>query len=168
MNPGDVVRMLSEIVDAFVPIIFEYDGIVDKYVGDSMLAVFGSPEPDNSQWENALRAALDMRAAFQKLREGRQVSRLPAFDVGISVHTGEVIHGFIGSAERTAYTVIGDTVNGASRYCDGAGPGEIVISKDVYKRVDHMVNVGPKTIHGKHADTEPDLEGYVVEDLKHR
>lgn len=166
MAPDDVVRMLNEMFDAFVPIIFEHDGVVDKYVGDSVLAVFGSPEPDNQQCEKAIRAAMEMQQAVRMLDEGRRVRRLPEFKVGISIHTGAVIHGFIGSAERTEYTVIGDTVNLASRYCDGADPGEIIISKDVYERVYRLVDVHPKTIKTKHSDTEPDLEGYVVHGIK--
>lgn len=166
MDPGDVVRMLNEMFDAFVPIIFEYDGIVDKYVGDSVLAVFGSPESDGSQWEKAVRSALEMQRAVKMLGEGRRVRRLPVFDVGIGIHTGPVIHGFIGSAERTEYTVIGDTVNRASRYCDGAGAGEIFISKSVYEHVYRLVQVHPKTIPTKHADLEPDMEGYIVKTLK--
>jgi class 3 adenylate cyclase len=166
MDPGSVVGMLNEMFDAFVPIVFEYGGIVDKFVGDSVLAVFGSPRPDDHQWEKAVKAALEMQQAIEKLSEGRKVRRLESFEVGISVHTGPVIHGFIGSAERMEYTVIGDTVNRASRYCDGAGPGEVVISRSVFERVYHMVEVEPKLIRTKHPDVEPDLKGYVIVNIK--
>lgn len=166
MHPDDVVRMLNEMFDAFVPIIFENDGIVDKYVGDAVLAVFGSPEKDEHQCEKAVRAALEMQKAVHKLSEGRKVRRLPVFTVGISVHTGEVIHGFIGSSEKLEYTVIGDTVNSASRHCDGADPGEVIISKSVYERIYHLVKVHPKIIRTKHPDTEPDLHAYIVTGLK--
>ncbi|MBW1752261.1 MAG: FHA domain-containing protein [Deltaproteobacteria bacterium] len=166
MEPDEVVRMLNEMFDAFVPIVFEHDGVVDKYVGDSVLAVFGSPEKDDDQCEKAVKAALEMQRAVRKLGEGRKVRRLPVFDVGISVHTGAVIHGFIGSAERLEYTVIGDTVNRASRYCDGAAAGEVVISQTVYERVYHLVNVQPKVIKTKHPEIETDLKAFVVKDLK--
>jgi class 3 adenylate cyclase len=62
--------------------------------------------------------------------------------------------------------VIGDTVNRAARYCDGAGPEEIVISKKVYERVYHIVEVDPVTIVTKHPDKEPDLEAYLVKGLR--
>ena len=166
MEPDEVVRMLNEMFDAFVPIVFEHDGVVDKYVGDSVLAVFGSPEKDDDQCEKAVKAALEMQQAVRKLGEGRKVRRLPVFDVGISVHTGAVIHGFIGSTERLEYTVIGDTVNRASRYCDGAAAGEVVISQTVYERVYHLVNVAPKVIRSKHPEIEPDLKAFVVKGLK--
>ncbi len=165
LSPQSVVRMLNEMFDAFVPIIFDHDGVVDKYIGDAVLAVFGSPEPDEQQWEKAVRAALTMQQAMDKLGEGWRVRRLPVFRVGIGIHSGEIIHGFIGPAERTEYTVIGDTVNRTSRYCNGAGPGEIIISPAVYERIYRLFNVEPRRIKTKHPDTEPTLEGYLVKGL---
>ncbi len=100
-----VVRMINEMFDALVPIIFEYDGVVNKFVGDSVLAVFGSPKPDDQQWEKAVRAALDMQNAIRMLGEGLRARWLPVFEIGISVQSGEVIHGFIGFRQRTEYTV---------------------------------------------------------------
>ena len=72
MEPDDVVRMLNEMFDAFVPIVFEYDGVVDKYVGDSVLAVFGSPEQDNQQWEKAVWAALEIAAGIKQTGRGKE------------------------------------------------------------------------------------------------
>lgn len=166
MDPDAVVRMINEMFDALVPIVFEFDGVVDKFVGDSVLAVFGSPEPDDQQWEKAVRAALEMQNAIRMLGEGRRARRLPVFEIGISVHSGEVIHGFIGSQQRTEYTIIGDAVNKASRFCDGAGPGEIIISEPVFEQVFDFVDVVPKSIKTKHADVEPDLKAYVVKGIR--
>jgi len=166
MDPDAVVRMINEMFDALVPIVFEFDGVVDKFVGDSVLAVFGSPEPDDQQWEKAIRAALEMQNAIRMLGEGRRARRLPVFDIGISVHSGAVIHGFIGSKQRTEYTIIGDAVNKASRFCDGAGPGEILISEPVFEQVFDFVDVVPKAIKTKHADIEPDLKAYVVKGIR--
>ena len=166
MDPDAVVRMINEMFDALVPIVFEFDGVVDKFVGDSVLAVFGSPEPDDQQWEKAVRAALEMQNAIRMLGEGRRARRLPVFDIGISVHSGAVIHGFIGSQQRTEYTIIGDAVNKASRFCDGAGPGEILISEPVFEQVFDFVDVVPKAIKTKHADIEPDLKAYVVKGIR--
>ena len=166
MGPDEVVGAINEMFDAFVPIISEFDGIVDKYVGDSVLAVFGSPERDPNQWEKAVQVAIRMQEAMHMLGEGRKIRRLPVFHVGIGIHTGAVIHGFIGSAERIEFTVIGDTVNRAARYCDGAGAGEIIISKEIYERVYHLIDVSPKRIVTKHPDVEPDLEAYVIEGLR--
>lgn len=166
MDPGETVRALNEMFDAFVPIITEFDGVVDKYVGDSVLAVFGSPEYDPDQWEKAVNASIKMQQAMRMIGEGRKARRLPIFQVGVGIHSGEVIHGFIGSAERIEFTVIGDTVNRAARFCDGAGPGEVVISKSVYEHVYNLVNVTPKTVVTKHPDREPDLKAYIVKGIK--
>ncbi|MBN1260996.1 MAG: GAF domain-containing protein [Anaerolineae bacterium] len=165
MPPASVVRMLNEMFDAFVPIVFEHDGIVDKYVGDALLAIFGRPVEDPEQWQKAVRAALEMQQAMQKLGEGWKVRRLPVFEVGIGIHSGEVIHGFIGSAGRMEYTVIGNTVNQAARYCDGAKRGEIVISSAVYEHVYRVVDVEAREIPPKHPG-EPDLKGYGVKGLR--
>jgi adenylate cyclase len=166
MDPGDVVEWLNEVFSICIPIIFRHNGTVDKYVGDSILAVFGSPEPDDRQWEHAVRASLDMQQAILAQSDKWQSRNLPVCQVGIGIHTGAVLHGFIGVAERMEYTVIGDTVNRAVRYCDGAGRGEVVISPAVYERVSDLVEVAPRTISTKHPEAEPDMAAYVIEALK--
>jgi adenylate cyclase len=164
MEPKEVMEMLNELFSVCIPIIFKYQGTVDKYIGDGILAVFGSPNPDpeGAQWENAVRAALEMQRATRKL--GQEWARLnrPVYQIGIGIHTGAVLQGFIGSQEQMEYTVIGDTVNRASRYCSGADRGEVVISPDVYKRVAGQIEVIQKTIISKHPETESDLEAYLV------
>jgi adenylate cyclase len=168
MEPNEVVYAINEMFDAFVPIISDLDGVVDKYVGDSVLAIFGSPEDDPHQWEKAVQAAVKMQEAMHMLGEGRKIRRLPVFEVGIGIHTGKVIHGFIGSSERIEFTVIGDTVNHAARFCDGAGPGQVVISKKVFERVYSIVEVDPVTIVTKHPEKEPNLQAYLVKRLREK
>jgi adenylate cyclase len=166
MEPNEVVEMLNELFGVCIPIIFKYNGTIDKYVGDAILAVFGSPDPDAHQWENAVKAALEMQEATQRLAENRQSRSLPVCSIGIGIHTGAVLHGFIGAEEHMEFTVIGDAVNRASRYCDGAGPGEVIISPAVFEHVAELVEAAPKTITSKHPDTEPDLESFMVQSLK--
>lgn len=164
MEPSSVMEMLNQLFGTCIPIVFKYNGTVDKYIGDGFLAVFGSPDPDpeGKQWENAVRAALEIQHAVRKLGLKWQKLNRPPYRLGIGIHTGAVLQGFIGSDEQMEYTVIGNTVNRASRYCNGAGPGEVVISPAVYKHVSNIVEVSPKTIDSKHPDTEEDLEAYVV------
>jgi adenylate cyclase len=166
MEPHDVVQMLNELFGVCIPIIFKYDGTVDKYVGDAILAVFGSPEPDEQQWEKAVQAALEMQTAIQSLGQTRQERGLPFCEVGIGIHTGAVLHGFIGAEEQMEYTVIGDAVNRASRYCDGAGPGETIISQAVLEHVTEWVEVEAKVVRTKHPETEADLTAYQVKGWK--
>jgi adenylate cyclase len=160
MEPELVVQALNDMFHDLTPIILKYNGTVDKYMGDAVLAVFGSPDPDVHQWESAVRAALEMQAVIDHLLSGRWKD-LPAFRIGIGIHTGPVIHGFIGAPERMEYTVIGSTINTASRYCAAAGAGEVLISPAVYARLHQYVEVDhpPREIETKH---EGILKAYLV------
>ncbi len=164
MEPGEVMDMLNQLFGVCIPIIFKYNGTVDKYIGDAILAVFGSPNPDpeGKQWEDAVRAAIEMQRAVRKLGRQWQAMGKPIFRMGIGIHSGAVLQGFIGSDEQMEYTVIGDTVNRATRYCSGAGPGEVVISPSVFKHVSGLIEVNHKIVPSKYPGNEPDLEAYLV------
>lgn len=160
MEPETVVEMLNDMFHDLTPIVLKHGGTVDKYMGDALLAVFGSPDPDERQWEHAARAALEMQTALKNLEMGRWKGKT-AFRAGIGIHTGSVIHGFIGAAERMEYTVIGSTINIASRYCSAAGPAEILISPEVYAHLHKFLEVAlpPREIETKH---EGKLKAYPV------
>ena len=119
MDPDEVVEMLNAYFARLIPIIFAHNGTVDKYVGDAILAVFGSPEPDVQHHEKAVRAAVGMQAAMREVNTERTARGLTICGIGIGVHCGQVLHGFIGALERMEFTVLGDAVNRAARYCDG-------------------------------------------------
>lgn len=153
MEPGEIVEMLNEYFAAEVPIIFDYNGTIDKFMGDAILVVFGSPEPDPKQYEHAVLAAVHMQAAVAKINQRRRADGLPCAEPGIGIHCGEVVHGFVGSSERMEYTVIGEVVNKAARYCSGAKKGEVLISPEVHEHVWRMVQIEPTTIETKHEGT---------------
>jgi class 3 adenylate cyclase len=92
-------------------IVFKHHGIVDKYLGDGFLAVFGAPVSSTSDADNAVSAALDMQASLNALNAGLQKTFGASLEVGIAVHTGEVVVGNIGFEKKMDYTVIGDAVN---------------------------------------------------------
>jgi len=160
LEPEEAVKMLNDMFQELTPIVLKHNGTVDKYIGDAVLAVFGSPDPDEKQWEHAVRAALEMQAAMNRLAAGAW-RMTTAFEIGIGIHTGPVIHGFIGAPERMDYTVIGATINLASRISDGAGPGEILISPDTYARLHDAVEVElpPRVLDTKH---EGQIKAYRV------
>ena len=163
MDPDDVVEMLNAYFAHLIPIIFAYNGTVDKYIGDAILAVFGSPEPDAQHHEKAVRAAAGMQAAMREVSVARTAQDLVTCNIGIGVHCGQVIHGFIGALERMEFTVIGDAVNRASRYCDGAPSGEVLLSPEVHARVWTVVQAEQATIATKH---EGNLVAYRLKGLK--
>lgn len=150
MDPDDTVEMLNEYFGVLVPIIFSYEGTIDKFMGDAILAVFGSPEPDPKQCEHAVRAAVEMQAAVQRVNQNRRARGLSCAELGIGIHFGEVVHGFVGTADRMEFTVIGDVVNKARRYCTGAAKGEILMSPEMHERVWQMVQIEQATIETKH------------------
>jgi adenylate cyclase len=153
MDSEEVVDMLNDYFSALVDVVFRFDGTVDKFIGDAMLVVFGSPEPDPRQHENAVRAALAMQVAIGAVTAARAARGQVTCAMGIGLHCGEVLHGFIGSNERMEFTVIGDAVNRAARYCEAAGPGEIVMSPQVHQWVWRMVQSEPVSVAIKHEGT---------------
>ncbi len=155
MEAEDIMDMLNNYFSSLVEQIFKYDGTIDKFVGDAILAVFGSPEPDPQQHEKAVRAAVAMQAKMKELNAQRAARGQVVCDIGIAVHCGEVAHGFIGSQERMEFTVIGDAVNRASRYCDGAPAGEILVSPEVHQRIWKIAHVESTTIETKHEGNFP-------------
>jgi adenylate cyclase len=159
LDSQTVLHMLNDYFGVLGDIIFQHDGTIDKFIGDAILAVFGSPEPDEQHAIKAVRCALAMQEAMQSVNAARRSAELPCCELGIGVYTGEVLHGFIGAAERMEFTVIGDTVNKASRYCDGAKPGGIIMGRATYDSVHDVIPCEETRITTKH---EGDLAAWVV------
>ena len=165
MPTDEVVALLNEYFAALTDCIFRNDGTVDKFVGDAILAVFGSPEEDPQHCRNAVLAGMDMQAAAREVSQRRKARGQVACEIGIGIHTGEVLHGFIGSPERMEFTIIGDAVNRASRYCDGAKGGQVLISPEINQRTWNVVEAQQVSIPTKH---EGDLVAYRIERIKDR
>ena len=163
MDPDDVVEMLNEYFAVLVPIIFVQQGTIDKFMGDAILAVFGSPEPDPKQYEHAVLAAVEMQAAVARVNENRRLRGLPCAEPGIGIHCGEVMHGFVGTSDRMEFTVIGDAVNKTARYCAGAAGGEILISPEMHQHVWRIVQIERRAIETKH---EGNFLAYRVNGIK--
>ena len=163
MQPDEILGTLNEYFGYLVPVIFANHGMIDKFMGDGIRAVFGSPEPDPAQHEHAVRAALEMQAVLAWLNAARSDRGARICQVGIGVHCGEVVQGFVGTADRMEFTVIGDVVNRTSRYTAGASGEQILISPDLHERVWRLVEAERTTIATKH---EGDLAAYRVLGLK--
>jgi adenylate cyclase len=129
--PEQVVALLNEHFTMATEIILRYGGHIDKFIGDAVLAVFGALMEYDDHAERAVRAAATLQSA---LRKKEKVAGQDLY-IGIGINTGEVIAGNIGSQKRMEYTVIGDTVNVASRLTGIAGPGEIIVSSATYTAI---------------------------------
>jgi adenylate cyclase len=131
----DVVNMLNEYFELMVEVIFRYEGTLDKFVGDEIMALFGSPvsRPDDAY--RAVKVAVEQMRVLDEFNRVRVSENEQPVNIGIGVNSGEVIAGYLGSSRALEYTVIGDVVNTASRLCSGAKAGEIIISENTYKRV---------------------------------
>lgn len=158
-----VLDLLNDYFAVLVNAIFQYDGTVDKFIGDGILAVFGSPEHDPAHHEKAAQAGLAMQQAMRECNEARRARGLVTCEIGIGIHSGEVLHGFVGSADRMEFTVIGDAVNRAARYCAGAKAGEILLSPELYQHLWKTAEVEAGKIETKH---EGDFQVYKLKGLK--
>jgi adenylate cyclase len=132
MKPREAVEVLNEFFARMTNVIFEHDGTLDKYLGDGLMALFGAPFALQNDAEAAVRAAVNMQKSLEELN---RISGKPPLSIGIGVHTGEAVVGFLGTERRMDYTAIGDTVNVASRLTSQAGPGQIVISTATYAHI---------------------------------
>ncbi len=139
----DVVNFLNTYFTHMVDIVKKYGGTVDKFVGDAVMVLFGAPISYNDNAKRAVAAAIEMFTQLDKIPCGQlKFPEGMKLDIGIGIHYGEVIVGQIGSADKTNYTVIGDTVNVASRL-EGLTKlygARLIISEAVYDELDDSVN----------------------------
>jgi len=149
-DPEEVVEALNEYFEITTQFILKYGGYVDKLIGDAVLGVFGVPIYHNDHPERAVRAAIDMQ---NELLQQSAKNKNPFLSkIGVGIHSGVVVSGNLGSQLKMEYTVIGDSVNVASRINNLAGPGEIIISEHLYEMVNNIVTVKalpPQKIKGK-------------------
>jgi adenylate cyclase len=147
MKPEEVVEVLNEYLTAMTEIIFRNGGMVDKFIGDAIMAIFGAPILDpESREHHALRAAktaLEMVAKLEELKEEWKAKGYPTFDIGVGINTGDMVIGNVGSPRRMDYTVIGDSVNTASRL-EGLNKQfgtRIIIGEETYEEIKDRARV---------------------------
>ncbi|WP_437951447.1 adenylate/guanylate cyclase domain-containing protein [Sorangium sp. So ce296] len=145
MNAHELVGLLNEYFTEMVAIILDEGGVVDKYIGDAIMAVFGAPVPRPDDAVRAVRAAIRMRAALARFNERLAERGIPALKTGVGIHTGEVVAGNIGSEARMEYTVIGDAVNLASRLESATKElgVSVLLSEDTHRLVSDRFNTRP-------------------------
>lgn len=136
IRPEELVEMLNRYFSLITRACEINAGIVDKYMGDGVMLVFGAPEPDMDHAFHAVCCALLVQKLIAHENERREQQGLFPVEFRIGVNTGRMLAGNMGSRERMEYTVVGDTVNLASRLCGITNGGEIVISREMYMRED--------------------------------
>ncbi len=132
MNPGEIIALLNEHMTAMTEVVYQHNGVIDKFVGDEIMVIFGAPKSYPDDAGNAARCALKMieRRVELSAETGREIH------VGIGVATGDVVVGCMGSNDRLNYTVIGERVNRAARLCDCAEGGEVVVDEQTWSAIE--------------------------------
>jgi class 3 adenylate cyclase/tetratricopeptide (TPR) repeat protein len=152
LDAEELTSLTNDALHELATAVYQYEGYIDKFVGDAVMAVFGAPIAHEDDPERALRAALAMRERLMDFNR-RWSERLgQPLSVHIGINTGEVIAGNVGSDLRLAYTVMGDTVNTAARLQDAARSGQIFVSRETW-RLTHaafdFTPLEPLTVKGK-------------------
>ncbi|HEV2028317.1 MAG TPA: adenylate/guanylate cyclase domain-containing protein [Candidatus Dormibacteraeota bacterium] len=151
-DPSRLAGQLKEHRVAASDAVLAQHGTVMQFVGDSVMAVFGAPEPQADHADRALRAAEAMQRAQVELNRRWESAGLPAFELGVGLSTGLVAAAFIGSAERAEYSLVGDAVNLAQRLQQFAASGETVLSEATYAALSRSPNaerLGPSPVKGR-------------------
>ncbi len=128
LEPTQLVRMLNAFFERMVDVVFGHGGVLDKFIGDALMAVWGAPLCRADDARRAVEAGLDMLRAVEQFNQATSASRWPELEVGIGVNTGEAVLGTVGSPRRMEYTVMGDAVNLAARVCDLARGSQMLIT----------------------------------------
>jgi adenylate cyclase len=148
----EIVDMLNEYFEQMVEIIFKYEGTLDKFVGDEIMALFGAPVAHPDDAYRAVKVAVEQLRVLEQWNKVRVAEGEAAIHIGIGINSGPVVAGYLGSSKALEYTVIGDVVNTASRLCSVAKAGEVIISRNTYDLVKDYFDaqeLSPTHVKGK-------------------
>jgi adenylate cyclase len=127
--PESVVEMMNEYFELMVETIFKFEGTLDKFMGDGIMALWGAPARHEDDAIRSVNCALDQMRVLAEFNTDRESRNLAPLAIGIGIHTGPLVAGYIGSSKALSYTVIGDTANTSARLCGVAEPGQILVSE---------------------------------------
>ncbi|MBT8491194.1 MAG: adenylate/guanylate cyclase domain-containing protein [Deltaproteobacteria bacterium] len=135
LEAEEVLFMLNEFFSIMVDIVFRNNGVLDKFVGDQIMAVFGVIDSEDGGAYDAVKTSLEIQKATEELMSFRSENGKETFEIGIGINTGNAIIGSVGSENRMDYTVIGDCVNIASKLEQTAKGGEIIVGEETYLKI---------------------------------
>ena len=151
LDSEEVYLFVDEAMSLLAEVVYQYEGTIDKFTGDGLMALFGAPVAHENSPERAIRAALDMQAVIQPLQQRLKQTCGFDFQIRVGINTGAVIAGRVGNDHHMEYTVIGDTVNLASRLEEAAEPGTVLVSAETYQRTSPLFEfetLSPFTVKG--------------------
>lgn len=133
MPPGEVIELLNTCMTKISAAIDEFGGVIDKYVGDEVMALFGVPVARDDSALKAIQSGMKMMEILKEWNRERQGHGWPVIEMGVGIHTGVVLAGNMGAENRLNYTVLGANVNMSSRLCEMAKPMQVLISGETLK-----------------------------------
>jgi len=142
LDPQEVVTFLNRYLEAMVNIILDYYGTIIEILGDGIMVIFGAPIKREDDAERAVACAIDMQLAMHGVNEFHQEMELPEVEMGIGIHTGEVVVGNIGSQRRTKYGAVGSDVNLTGRIESYTIGGQLLISEVTYQDIQTALTIG--------------------------
>ncbi len=142
LPPERVVGLLNRYLSTMVTVIKQYQGTIDEFIGDAIFVLFGAPLWQENDAERAVACAVAMQLAMSSINEQNLQEDLPELEMGIGIHTGQVVVGNIGSAERMKYGVVGSQVNLTSRIQSCTVGGQILISETTRLEAGHILKIG--------------------------
>lgn len=154
VGPQEVVELLNEYFECLVDIVFRRHGVLDKFIGDSLMASWGTLEGEDvtASAFNAVAAAVEFRDAIRRLNVEREERGLVPIRMGVGVNTGRLVAGYMGAKRRLEFTVIGDTVNTASRICGIAEGDQVLVSEATQRHVAARIEaryLGTRQVKGR-------------------
>ena len=134
-SPEEIVDMLNEYFERMVETIFKYEGTLDKFMGDGIMALWGAPVVHPDDAIRAVNCALEQIEVLEEFNAERLQQDKARLEIGFGIHTGPLVAGYIGSSKALSYTVIGDTANTSARLCGVAKPNQIVVSESTLEQL---------------------------------
>jgi class 3 adenylate cyclase/CheY-like chemotaxis protein len=161
-GPEQVVRLLNTYLGVMAEVIQTHQGMIDEFIGDAILAIFGAPIPRPDDARRAVSCAIKMQLAVKNLNTRLEVEGLPRIEMGVALHTGEVVVGNIGSERRAKYGVVGSPVNHTGRIESFTVGGQVLVSEITLREAGEGIKVGERLV----IDAKGAREPIVVYDLR--
>jgi adenylate cyclase len=134
-TPAGIVEMLNDYFELMVEVLFKHEGTLDKFMGDGIMALWGAPVVHPDDATRSVECAMEQMEVLGKFNRTRMADGHMALAMGIGIHTGPLVAGYIGSSKALSYTVIGDTANTSARLCGVASAGQVLVSEQTLSKL---------------------------------